>query len=181
MIITISTHLLALFPPKFRAEPSLFLLGQEGSQWVRADLRGAASPERTGPCSLGRRASAHPVQISLQQTLGLLPTSSRHPNGNTCLHLTQHSFPAGSLQISPLPERHTHTHTHTHTSSRLQFLYPLSFSPSFLKIYFDGVRSSLWHMRSSSLTRGGTQGPHIGIVKSQPLDPPPQGSPHFVS
>ena len=37
------THLLALFPPKFGAEPSLFLLGQEGSQWVRADLRGAAA------------------------------------------------------------------------------------------------------------------------------------------
>lgn len=67
-------------------------------------------------CSLGRRARTHPVQISLQQTMGLLPTSSRHPNGNTCLHPTQHSFPAGSLQISPLlKDTYTHAHTHTHT------------------------------------------------------------------
>ena len=127
-------------------------------------------------CSLGRRARTHPVQISLQQTMGLLPTSSRHPNGNTCLHPTQHSFPAGSLQISPLlKDTHTHAHTLTHTSSQLQFLYLLSFSPSFFKIYFDSVRSLLWHMRPSSLTRGGTQGPCIGIMKSQPLDPPTSG------
>ena len=151
---------------------------------MRADLRGAAAGgSRQALHSLGRRAHAHPVQISLQQTLGSLPTSSQHPNRNTCLHPTQHSFPAGSLQISPLPERHTltRTHTHTHRSSQLQFLYLLSFSPSFFKFYFDSIRSSLWHMRSSSLIRGGTQGPLHWDHEISATGPPPQGSPHFLS
>ena len=157
--------------------------GKKGAR-VRADLRGAAAGgSRQALHSLGRRAHAHPVQISLQQTLGSLPTSSQHPNRNTCLHPTQHSFPAGSLQISPLPERHTltRTHTHTHRSSQLQFLYLLSFSPSFFKFYFDSIRSSLWHMRSSSLTRGGTQGPLHWDHEISATGPPPQGSPHFLS
>ena len=161
----------------------LFLLGPEGSQWVRAGLRGAAARGTDRPCAPWEDEPAHTLFKSpssrqwacCQPAPGILMGTLVFIQPSTAFLLVPFKF-----HLSWKTHTHTHTHSHTHLPSCSSYTCFL-FLPPFLKFILtaSGLCCGIWDLVPWPGVE--PRAPALGSWNLSHWTPPPQGSPHFLS